>query len=132
MPCILLADHDPTTRSFLAMKLREAGYEVDVADNGHEAIIRLSTHRHSLVISCYAMRGKNGLEFLREIRQSREYDTIPFILFTEVDPRSRTDNKNYANLMQEIEALGAVLLPKTAENFRRFPIAPVAKQTAGN
>lgn len=114
------------------MKLKEAGYEVDVAHNGHEAIILLSIHRHDMVISCFAMRGKNGLEFLREIRRSPEYDRIPFVLFTEVDPRSKTDSINFDNLIQEVEALGAVFLPKTAENFRQFPIVHIAKPPASN
>ncbi len=128
MPCVLLADHDPTTRSFLAMKLKQAGYEVDVAENGHEAIVRLSIRKHDLIISGFEMRGKNGLEVLREIRRIPDYDAIPFVLFTATDPTSQTDNRNYKTLIQEVEALGAVFLPRTAENFRQFPIAHV---TAG-
>ena len=129
MACILLADNDPTTRGFLAKKLKEAGHDVDVAENGHEVVIRLSIRRHDLIISCFQMRGKNGLEVLREIRRLPEYAKIPFVLFTEVDPTSETDNRNY-NLIQEIESLGAVFLPRTAENFRQFPIAHFAESPA--
>jgi CheY-like chemotaxis protein len=112
------------------MKLKQAGYEVDVAENGHEAIVRLSIRRHDLIISCFEMRGKNGLEVLREVRRLPEYDAIPFVLFTEVDPRSKTDNGNYKNLIQEVEALRAVFLPRTAENFRQFPIEHIARAQA--
>ena len=127
MPCILLADPDAPTRNFIAMKLREAGYEVDVAQNGHEAIILLSNRRHDLIISDLDMLGKNGLEVLREIRRHPEYVTMPFVLFTRADPRHKTDNNNYENLMQEIEALGAVFLPKTADNLRQFPVIRIVK-----
>jgi two-component system chemotaxis response regulator CheY len=128
MPCILLADHDGTTRNFLAKKLEEAGYEVDQAENGHEAIIRLSIRRHELVISCFEMRGKNGLEFLREMRRLPEYDHIPFVLFTEVDPKTKTDSKTYMSLIHEVESLGAVYLPRTARNFRQFPIGYIEER----
>jgi CheY-like chemotaxis protein len=127
MPCILLADPDAPTRNFIAMKLREAGYEVDVAQNGHEAIILLSNRRHDLIISDLEMLGKNGLEVLREIRGRPEYVTMPFVLFTRADPGHKTDNNNYENLMQEIEALGAVFLPKTADNLRQFPAIRIVR-----
>jgi two-component system chemotaxis response regulator CheY len=130
MPCVLLADHNSTTRTFLATKLKQAGYEVDVADNGHEAIVRLSIRKHDLIISCLEMRGKNGLEVLREIRRLPEYDKISFVLFTEADPGSKTDNANYRSLIHEVEALGAVFLPRTAENFRQFPIGRVTSDTS--
>jgi len=127
MACILLADPDEPTRNFMAMKLREAGYEVDVAQNGHEAIILLSSRRHDLIISDLELLGKNGLEVLREIRRHPEYMTMPFVLFTRADPRHKTDNENYGNLMQELDALGAVYLPKTATNLRQFPAIRIVK-----
>ena len=127
MACILLADPDEPTRNFMAMKLREAGYDVDVARNGHEAIILLSSRRHDLIISDLELIGKNGLDLLREIRRHPEYMTMPFVLFTRADPGYRTDNGNYSNLMQELDALGAVYLPKTAGNLRQFPAIRIVK-----
>jgi CheY-like chemotaxis protein len=127
MPCILLADPDAPTRTFMAMKLRESGYDVDVARNGHEAVILLSSRRHDLIISDLEMLGKSGLEFLREIRRHPEYATMPFVLFTRADPRHKTDNQHYESLMEEIEALGAVFLPKTADNLRQFPSIRMVK-----
>lgn len=111
----------------MAMKLREAGYEVDVAHNGHEAIILLSNRRHDLIISDLELLGKNGLDLLREIRRHPEYMTMPFVLFTRADPGHKTDNGNYSNLMQELDALGAVYLPKTAGNLRQFPAIRIVK-----
>ncbi len=127
MACILLADADAPTRNFMAMKLRDSGYEVDIAQNGHEAIILLSSRRHDLIISDFEMLGKNGLEFLREIRRHPEYLTLPFVLFTRADPRHKTDNSSYRDLLEEIEALGAVFLPKTADNLRQFPEIRIVK-----
>ena len=127
MACILLADPDEPTRNFMAMKLREAGYEVDVAHNGHEAIILLSSRRHDLVISDLELLGKSGLDLLREIRRHPDLTTMPFVLFTRADPGHKTDNGNYPSLMQELDALGATYLPKTASNLRHFPAIRIVK-----
>jgi len=127
MPCILLAEPDGPTRNFMVMKLKEAGHEVDAAENGQELIILLSFRRHDLVISDLEMIGKNGLEALREIRRHPEYMSMPFVLFTRADPRLKTDNQHYDNLIQELDALGAVFLPKTPENFRQFPMIRIMK-----
>ena len=127
MACILLADPDEPTRNFMAMKLREAGYEVDVAHNGHEAIILLSSRRHDLIISDLELIGKSGLDLLREIRRHPEYTTMPFVLFTRADLRHRSDNANYVSMMHELDALGAVYLPKTAGNLRQFPTIRIVK-----
>ena len=105
------------------MKLREAGYEVDTAQNGQEAIIILSSYRHDLIISDLDMEGKDGLEFLREIRRHPQYMTIPFVLFVRTGPGFNANYKNYENLPQETEALGAVFLPKTPDNFQHFLIS---------
>ena len=98
MPCILLAEPDGPTRNFMVMKLKEAGHEVDAAENGQELIVLLSFRRHDLVISDLEMIGKNGLEALREIRRHPEYMSMPFVLFTRADPRLKTDNQHYDNL----------------------------------
>lgn len=127
MPCILLAEPDEPTRNFMVMKLREAGHEVDAARNGQELIILLSCRRHDVIISDLDMTGKNGLEVLREIRRHPEYMSLPFVLFSRTNPRAKTDNVNYDSLMHELEALGAVFLPKTPENFRQFPMIRIDK-----
>jgi len=130
MLCVLLAEQDLSTRNFLAMKLREAGCDVDVAHNGQEAIILLSFRRHDLIISGFEMLGKTGLEFLREIRRLPEYSRIPFVLFTKIDPATRTDNHHYKSLLEEIHALGALLLPKTAQHLRHFPVEAIVRHLA--
>jgi CheY-like chemotaxis protein len=119
MACILLAEPDLATRNFLAMRFREAGFEVDVALNGHEAVVLLSIRRHDLIISGFELMGKSGLEVLREIRQHPDYLDIPFVLFGKVDTGAPAE---FRNLIREINELGAVFLPKTAQHLRNFPI----------
>ena len=123
MPCVLLAEPDTATRNFIALKLREAGYEVDTAQNGQEAIIILSSDRHHLIICDLDMEGKDGLEFLREIRRHPQYETIPFVLFIRNGPGFNANYKNYDNLLRETDDLGAMFLPKVPDNFRQLLIS---------
>ena len=122
MTCVLLAEPDTATRDFMAMKLREAGYEVDTAQNGQEAIIVLSSDRHDLIVSDLDMQGKDGLEFLREIRRHPQFMTIPFVLFVRTGPGFNANYKNYDNLLRETEELGGVFLPKIPDNFQHFRV----------
>ncbi|MEM4247580.1 MAG: response regulator, partial [Candidatus Woesearchaeota archaeon] len=54
--------------------------EVDTALSAEEALRRVRSTEYDVIIADYKMPGKNGLEFLRELR--REGNETPFILFT--------------------------------------------------
>ncbi len=55
-------------------------FEIDQASCVDEALRKLETERYDAVISDYEMPQKDGLEFLNELRKSK--NQIPFILFT--------------------------------------------------
>jgi PAS domain S-box-containing protein len=54
--------------------------QVDLADSVQKAMEILSEQRYDAIISDYQMPGKDGIEFLKEVRLL--YGQIPFILFT--------------------------------------------------
>jgi PAS domain S-box-containing protein len=55
-------------------------FEIDQASCVDEAFKKLSTKQYDVVISDYEMPQKNGLQFLKELREQK--NEIPFILFT--------------------------------------------------
>lgn len=55
-------------------------FHVDMVSSVEEALEKLKKKQYDIVISEYKMPGKDGLEFLKELRQSG--DTIPFVIFT--------------------------------------------------
>ena len=57
-----------------------ADLEFDCANSVDEAFQKLSTGQYDVVISDYEMPQKNGLQFLKELREQK--NEIPFILFT--------------------------------------------------
>jgi len=55
-------------------------FHVDSASSVEEALRELQEEAYDAVVSDYQMPGKDGLQFLRELRSSR--NSIPFIIFT--------------------------------------------------
>ena len=55
-------------------------FEIKVALSPHDAMEKLKQEEFDVVISDYQMPGKNGLEFLIDLRASG--NNVPFILFT--------------------------------------------------
>ncbi|MCJ7763491.1 response regulator [Candidatus Bathyarchaeota archaeon] len=78
---ILHVDDDPcilqVSKEILEL---EGNFEVDSALSVDEAVKKLEEQSYDAVISDYEMPQKNGLQFLKEIRQQK--NEIPFILFT--------------------------------------------------
>ncbi len=77
---ILVVDDSISMVNGLVMVLQVAGYEVDPAYNGHDALRKLSQKEYDLVICDIEMPGLTGLDLLKHVRQ--DYDDISFILMT--------------------------------------------------
>jgi len=76
---ILLVEDHASTREHLALGLTRAGYQVDVARNGREALASIRDHPPSAVVSDYRMEPVDGLDLLQRLH--RWYD-VPFILYS--------------------------------------------------
>jgi len=55
-------------------------FQVDLASSADEAMDKLKKKTYDAVVSDYQMPGKDGLDFLKEVRD--DGNTIPFIIFT--------------------------------------------------
>jgi PAS domain S-box-containing protein len=55
-------------------------FRVDTASSVRKALAKLEKERYDAVVSDYQMPGKDGLEFLKELRESG--NSVPFIMFT--------------------------------------------------
>jgi PAS domain S-box-containing protein len=78
---VLHVDDDPTILEISKQILIDMGnFEIDHACCVNEAFKKLSTEQYDVVISDYEMPKKDGLQFLKELRDGK--NDIPFILFT--------------------------------------------------
>ncbi len=77
---ILVVDDEVLLQELFASVLREAGWSVDVAHNGDEALRLLSAQKYDVVLSDIDMPRMNGLQLLRAVR-ARDLD-LPVVLVT--------------------------------------------------
>lgn len=66
---ILIVDDDHACRELLAALLTRAGYSVDQAFNGVDALAQLETRGYGLVVTDYSMPGMNGLHLLSILKR---------------------------------------------------------------
>lgn len=78
MSKILLVDDDIELTDLLAEVLRLTGFEVEIANNGQEALDKLNSS-HQLVLLDVMMPVLNGIETLKKIRQT---SNIPVMMLT--------------------------------------------------
>ena len=65
---ILIADDNPDTLSFMQAALENAGYEVQTAPEGAQALALLKERPAELLITDVFMPGQDGIETLRDCR----------------------------------------------------------------
>jgi CheY-like chemotaxis protein len=74
---ILIVDDDPAIRSTLKFLLADAGYEVNTAEHGFDALLQLKRTRPELIASDLDMPQMSGFEFLSVVR--RRFPHIPVV-----------------------------------------------------
>ena len=82
---ILLVDDEPTQRLIMARLLKRAGYSVEVAGNGREALAKLAAGDFHLMITDWEMPEMDGIALCRELRATPGKGYIYTILLTARD-----------------------------------------------
>lgn len=82
---ILLVDDEPTQRLIMARLLKRAGYDVDAAANGREALAKLEQGGFQLLITDWEMPEMDGIALCKAVRESQTHGYIYTILLTARD-----------------------------------------------
>ena len=76
---VLVVDDERSMRELLSITLRQAGYEVTVAEGGDAAIERLRRERFDLIVTDLRMQGTDGMAVLRAAREHAS-DTVVVVM----------------------------------------------------
>jgi two-component system, chemotaxis family, chemotaxis protein CheY len=89
MPILIVDDYNTMIR-IIRNLLKQLGFEnVDDANDGSSALVKMRARNYSLVISDWNMSPMTGYDLLREIRADPKLSKTPFIMVT---AESKTDN----------------------------------------
>jgi DNA-binding response OmpR family regulator len=83
--CILVVDDDPNMRELLGIHLRNAGYDVNTAEDGVEGGYGVLRARPDLIICDVNMPHMDGFEFIAAMREEAGMRSIPVIFLTSAD-----------------------------------------------
>jgi chemosensory pili system protein ChpA (sensor histidine kinase/response regulator) len=108
---LLLVDDSISIRKFVGKLLENAGYDVDVAIDGLEALTKVGGTRYSIIITDLEMPRMHGYEFITEIKSDDRFKTIPIIVLT-----SRAGEKHKRKAMS-IGADGYIVKPFNEETL---------------
>jgi DNA-binding response OmpR family regulator len=87
---ILVVEDEPDLRELMDGGLRAAGYEVDLAEDGRQALRMASDHRPDLVLLDLMLPDCEGTEVCRRLRQTESTaDTGVIVVSAKTDLRDR-------------------------------------------
>jgi len=80
---VLFVDDSPTMRRIIKNSLNKIGFEdVEEAENGVDALQKLSAGRYDLILTDWNMPEMNGEELVVNLRASAEYKNTPILMIT--------------------------------------------------
>lgn len=81
-PLILLADDEPHITHIISHKLKRAGMDVIVVEDGEMALKAAIEHRPDAIVTDLQMPYLSGIEFAEQLSKNEECKHIPIILLT--------------------------------------------------
>jgi CheY-like chemotaxis protein len=81
---VLIIDDEPDTLTYFSSLLQDEGFETMVAENGEDALKKVSATKPDLITLDITMPETSGVRCYRELRQSDAYKNIPVIMITGV------------------------------------------------
>jgi len=74
---ILVVDDESDVREYLQLALEDAGFEVETACDGLEALEKVRKNPPNLISLDLVMPKHSGVKFYRDIQKDKEYSKIP-------------------------------------------------------
>ena len=103
---ILICDDDLALQTVLEIALREAGYQVILANDGQEGLEKYLTLKPNLVVTDIMMPQADGVEVFQRIKDVTQDDGVAVFVMTALNRKPWFD---------DMEADGAVFLQKPFE-----------------
>jgi DNA-binding NtrC family response regulator len=108
---VLVVDDDPELRSKLSILLKDAGYDVDEATSGPDALVKVRSVHFDIVLIDFLMPQMNGMETLIELKRIRPKTKVIMITaYAQLDKAVEATKKgasDYISKPFKVEQLNA-------------------------
>jgi len=91
MKTILLVEDDPFVVDIYTTKFKEAGFNIDVAENGEEALRKLKEKKPDLLILDIVLPNIDGWELLGKIRSDLGLEDLRVVVLSNLSKKSEVD-----------------------------------------
>jgi len=78
----LIVDDSASMRQLIAFTIKDAGYDVLLAENGRDALEKMTRAKIDMVITDLNMPEMDGITFIRELRGKADYKFVPIVMLT--------------------------------------------------
>lgn len=79
---ILVVDDEPDVRDFLSTCLEDAGFQVETAIDGFDALEKIEQNPPDLITLDLLMPRISGIKLMRKLRKNADWKKIPVIIVT--------------------------------------------------
>jgi two-component system chemotaxis response regulator CheY len=85
----LVVDDSASMRQLVSFTIKDAGYEVLVAENGKDALGKLNSGKVDIVITDLNMPDMDGIELIKKLRSMPDYKFAPIVMLTTESQESK-------------------------------------------
>ncbi len=133
---ILVVDDEPDVRNFLAACIEDAGFKVETAVDGVDALEKVREDPPDLMTLDMVMPRKSGLKVIKELRAEEKFKKLPIIVITAHarDELGSEDIKNFNAFASGLRPRITMEKPVTPEKLvsaicKMLEVEPVEAQT---
>ena len=98
--CILIVDDSETVRQVLQLALGNAGYQVVEAEDGFDALAKLSGAQIDMLITDLNMPNMDGLELIEKVREEGNHRFTPIVMLTTESSEEKKSGKGGKDKVQ--------------------------------
>jgi len=115
---VLIIDDDVTLREMYAERMKIEGYEVLIAENGEDGIVKAKEFKPNVILLDIMMPGTNGFGVLETLQKNPDTEKIPILMLSALiqeENKKKSKKAGAIGYIVKSETTPATVLEKVKE-----------------